>query len=93
MKACRNKAERHAYLLSLLGVRQIVVVVNKMDLADYSEKRFREIEDGISRNSLQTLNLEPRVFIPASAEARRKHRAKEQQKNEVAQRADAVRRA
>src|ERR1041385_2736267 len=40
----REQSRRHGYLLSMLGIKQIIVVVNKMDLADYSEKRFREIE-------------------------------------------------
>src|SRR5436309_7309302 len=62
----QEQSKRHAYLLSLLGVQQFCVVVNKMDLADYSEARFREIEDKY-RQFLKTLNLEPRVFIPASA--------------------------
>src|SRR5438477_559015 len=62
----QEQSKRHAYLLSLLGVQQFCVVVNKMDLTDYSEARFREIEDKY-RQFLKTLNLEPRVFIPASA--------------------------
>jgi len=62
----QEQSKRHAYLLSMLGVRQFCVVVNKMDLADYSEARFREIEDSY-REFLKTLNLQPRVFIPASA--------------------------
>src|SRR6184192_4890990 len=40
----REQSRRHAYLLSLLGIKQVVVIVNKMDLVDFSEKRFREIE-------------------------------------------------
>jgi bifunctional enzyme CysN/CysC len=62
----QEQSKRHAYLLSLLGVRQFCVVVNKMDLANYSEARFREIEEKY-REFLKTLNLQPRVFIPASA--------------------------
>src|SRR5438067_4907350 len=62
----QEQSKRHAYLLSLLGVRQFFVVVNKMDLVDYSEARFREIESKY-RQFLKTLSLEPRVLIPASA--------------------------
>jgi bifunctional enzyme CysN/CysC len=62
----QEQSKRHAYLLNMLGVQQFCVVVNKMDLVDYSEARFREIEDKY-RQFLKTLNLEPRVFIPASA--------------------------
>src|ERR1700759_3889448 len=62
----REQSRRHAYLLGLLGIKQLIVVVNKMDLADYSEKRFREIEEEY-RKFLAGLDLEPRVVIPASA--------------------------
>ena len=38
-----TQTRRHSYLVSLLGIRHIVLAVNKMDLVDYSEARFREI--------------------------------------------------
>ena len=62
----REQSRRHAYLLSMLGIRQVIVVVNKMDLVDYSEKRFREVEQEY-RKFLQELGLIARTFIPASA--------------------------
>jgi bifunctional enzyme CysN/CysC len=62
----REQSRRHAYLLSLLGIKQIIVVVNKMDLADFSEARFNEIERDY-RKFLAELGLEARAFIPASA--------------------------
>jgi bifunctional enzyme CysN/CysC len=62
----REQSRRHAYLLGLLGVRQIIIVVNKMDLADYSEKRFKEIENEY-RKFLVDLGVEARLFVPASA--------------------------
>jgi len=62
----REQSRRHAYLLSLLGIKQIVVVVNKMDLVDFSEERFHEIESDY-RKFLVDLGLEARGFIPASA--------------------------
>ena len=62
----REQSRRHAYLLSLLGIKQLIVVVNKMDLADFSEERFREIEKEY-RKFLVDLGLEARAFIPASA--------------------------
>ena len=62
----QEQSRRHAYLLSLLGIRQIVVVVNKMDLVDYAEKRFREIETEY-RAFLSELALDARLFVPASA--------------------------
>ena len=62
----REQSRRHAYLLNLLGIRQIIVVVNKMDLADYSEARFREIEREYTA-FLAELGLTARLFIPVSA--------------------------
>src|SRR5438874_5767745 len=62
----REQSRRDAYLLSMLGSKNISVVVNKMDLVDYSEKRFHEIEQEY-RKFLQELGLNARTFIPASA--------------------------
>jgi len=62
----REQSRRHAYLLSMLGIKHVIVVVNKMDLVDYSEKRFREIEQEY-RKFLSELGLDARTFVPASA--------------------------
>ena len=62
----KEQSRRHAYLLSMLGIKQIIVVVNKMDLADHSEKRFREIKSEYQR-FLVDLGIEARCFVPASA--------------------------
>lgn len=61
----REQSQRHAYLLGLLGIRQIVVLVNKMDLAGYSEAVFRKIVRE-STAFLGSLQLNARDFIPAS---------------------------
>ena len=39
------QTRRHSYLVSLLGIRHIIVAVNKMDLVNYDEKVFRRIHD------------------------------------------------
>ena len=62
----REQSKRHAYLLSMLGVQQVIVVVNKMDLVDYSESVFRKIEAEY-RDFLKKLGVEPRTFLPVSA--------------------------
>ena len=62
----REQSRRHAYLLSMLGIKHVIVVINKMDLVDYSEKRFREIEQEY-RKFLRELGLDALTFIPASA--------------------------
>jgi bifunctional enzyme CysN/CysC len=62
----REQSRRHAYLLGLLGIRQLLVVVNKMDLVDFSQKKFEEIEKEY-RKFLKELGLEALVFVPAAA--------------------------
>jgi bifunctional enzyme CysN/CysC len=43
-KGLLEQSRRHAYLSALLGIRHLVACVNKMDLVDFSEERFRAIE-------------------------------------------------
>jgi len=62
----QEQSRRHGYLLSLLGVRQVVIVVNKMDLVGYREQLFSTIEREY-RAFLAEFNLTPQYFIPASA--------------------------
>jgi bifunctional enzyme CysN/CysC len=62
----REQSRRHGYLLHLLGVRQIAVLVNKMDLVKYDEKVFRNIEREYT-DYLKTLGVTPTCFIPISA--------------------------
>jgi bifunctional enzyme CysN/CysC len=62
----QENSRRHGYLLDLLGIRQVAVLVNKMDLVDYSQARFDAIETEY-RAWLRQLGLEPTCFIPISA--------------------------
>jgi bifunctional enzyme CysN/CysC len=62
----QENSRRHGYLLNLLGIRQIAVLVNKMDLANYSQERFNEIEREY-RKFLASVGVVPKVFIPISA--------------------------
>lgn len=62
----REQSRRHGQLLSLLGIREIIVAVNKMDLAAFAESRFRQIEKEYAV-FLQDLGLAARAFVPLSA--------------------------
>ena len=62
----KEQSRRHGYLLHLLGVRQVMVVVNKMDLVAYDQDRFESIERDY-RAYLQELGVTPTHFIPVSA--------------------------
>jgi bifunctional enzyme CysN/CysC len=62
----QENSRRHGYLLSMLGVRQIVVAVNKMDLVDHSEKVFESVRKEFTE-FLAQINVTARHFIPTSA--------------------------
>jgi bifunctional enzyme CysN/CysC len=66
LEGVRDQTRRHGYLLHLLGVKQVAVVVNKMDRVDFSAGRFREISDEISAH-LIGLGVKPSAVIPISA--------------------------
>jgi bifunctional enzyme CysN/CysC len=57
---------RHTYLVSLLGIKHLVVAVNKMDLVDYSEETFNQIRDDYLKFTA-SLNLPEVHFVPLSA--------------------------
>lgn len=60
------QTRRHARICSLMGIKYFVFAVNKMDLVDYSEARFKEIEKQISELTSE-LSLENIRIIPLSA--------------------------
>ncbi len=62
----REQTRRHCFLLSLLGLRQIVVAVNKMDLVDYRPEVFERIRSELGE-FLTKLGVEPAAFVPISA--------------------------
>jgi bifunctional enzyme CysN/CysC len=62
----REQSRRHCFLLSLLGLRQIVVAVNKMDLVGYRPEVFEGIRAELGE-FLGRLGVEPAHFIPVSA--------------------------
>lgn len=66
LEGVRDQTRRHGYLLHLLGVKQVAVVVNKMDRVDFSEARFKDISDEISAH-LIGLGVTPTAVIPISA--------------------------
>jgi bifunctional enzyme CysN/CysC len=62
----QEQSRRHGYLLHLLGVKQVVVLVNKMDLVGYSPARFGEVAEDY-RAYLRGLGVTPASIIPISA--------------------------
>jgi bifunctional enzyme CysN/CysC len=68
----QEQSRRHGYLLNLLGIRQIAVLVNKMDLQDYSQ-RVSSRSNAITALS-QIHRRRSRNFHPHRRQARRQHR-------------------
>ena len=61
-----TQTRRHSFIVSLLGIRHVIVAVNKMDLVDFDEGRFNEICDEY-RSFAMRLDLPDLHFIPISA--------------------------
>jgi sulfate adenylyltransferase large subunit/thioredoxin-dependent adenylylsulfate APS reductase len=66
VEGVREQTLRHAYLLHLLGIRQVVVLINKMDRVAYEHSRFKEIDAEMAAQ-LASLGLRPAAVIPISA--------------------------
>jgi len=62
----RETTLRHGYLLHLLGIRQVAVVVNKMDLVNFDQARFAEVAREATRY-LDEIGITPTVVVPISA--------------------------
>lgn len=62
----RENSKRHGYMMSFLGIKNITVCVNKMDMVDYSEEVFEKIKSEYT-DFLSEINLVPDNFIPISA--------------------------
>ena len=62
----REQSRRHAYLLNLLGMRQVVVAVNKMDLVGHDAARFDEVRRSVE-DFLHGLGLRASAVVPVSA--------------------------
>ena len=65
-KGVLTQTRRHSFLVSLLGIRRVIVAINKMDLVDYSQQRFEEIEAEYREFAAQ-IGLDLMTFIPMSA--------------------------
>ncbi len=61
----KENSRRHGYMLSMLGIKQVAVLINKMDLVGYSQEVFED-----TRNEylafLKKIGIEPSYFVPVS---------------------------
>ncbi len=65
----QTQTRRHTYIASLLGIKNIIVAINKMDLAEFSEARFNEIQTEYAGFVAQLGDRKPNniIFTPISA--------------------------
>lgn len=61
----REQTQRHAFILSLLHLKQVIVVLNKMDLVDYKQEIFDKIKEEIEK-FLASINIYVKHYIPIS---------------------------
>ncbi len=63
----RENSRRHGYILAMLGIRQVTVCVNKMDLVNYSQEHFDRIEREYREFLAGIGAVSPKQFIPIAA--------------------------
>ncbi len=68
-KGVSTQTKRHSYIVSLLGIKKVIVAINKMDLVEYSQERFDEVKNDYktiipSLVNADNINFQ---FIPLSA--------------------------
>lgn len=61
-----RQTKRHSFICSLLGIKHVIVAVNKMDLVDWSEEKYNDIVDDYNA-FVARLNFSDIHFIPMSA--------------------------
>ena len=61
-----EQTRRHAFILSFLGLSQLVVVINKMDLVGWSKEAYKSLINELD-NFLNKINIKPMAYIPISA--------------------------
>lgn len=62
----KEQTRRHAYILSMLGLKQVIVVMNKMDLVGYKKERYEEVQEELIK-FLDQIKIKPSYIIPISA--------------------------
>ncbi len=62
-----EQTRRHSHIVSIMGTRHIVLAINKMDLVDHSEERFREIEGQYREFAAELSAFDTLTAIPVSA--------------------------
>ena len=62
----QTQTRRHSYICSLLGIKHVIVAINKMDLVDYSQEVYKQIQDDYLKLA-GSLEIPDIRFVPISA--------------------------
>ncbi|RUM71476.1 MAG: sulfate adenylyltransferase subunit CysN [Sulfurovum sp.] len=65
-KGILTQTRRHSFIVNLLGIKHVIVAINKMDLVDFSQVTFNEIKDAYAKLA-DELKIENTYYIPMSA--------------------------
>lgn len=65
-RGIQTQTRRHSYICSLLGIKHIIVAINKMDLMEYSQEVYQQIKADY-REMAENFNIEDIRFVPISA--------------------------
>jgi len=65
-KGIQTQTKRHSYIISLLGIKNVIVAVNKMDLMNFEESVFENIKSDYAKLA-QQLNIDDVHYVPLSA--------------------------
>ncbi|MDD5254377.1 MAG: adenylyl-sulfate kinase [Candidatus Nanoarchaeia archaeon] len=62
----KDDTKKHAYLISLMGIKQLYVLINKMDLINFSEQKFLELKSEMD-SYFEKINIIPKAYIPVAS--------------------------
>lgn len=65
-KGVQTQTRRHSFICSLLGIKHVIVAINKMDLVDYSQARYKDIQEDYLKLA-GALDIPDIRFVPISA--------------------------
>lgn len=66
IEGCKEQTKRHAFILSMLGIKEVIVVVNKMDSISYDQEIYLQVKKEIE-DFLASIKIEANEYIPISA--------------------------
>lgn len=66
VEGIKDQTRRHAFILNMLGLKQVAVLINKMDMVGYSKERYEEVSKGVTE-LISRSPIHPTYIIPVSA--------------------------